>query len=78
MAIIYILLGGLVGSILGHLLTPLWSPLGRSLVMVGAQPGTSWSINLGVLGLQVGGWLEINLVGVMGMIVGLFWFQRRG
>ncbi len=76
LAIIYILIGGIVGSVLGRLLGPVWAPLGRSLITVGALPGTTWSINLGVIGLQVGGWLNINLMGVIGLIVGLFWYRR--
>lgn len=76
LAVIYIILGGIVGSVLGHLLAPVWSPLGRPLLTIGSVPGTTWSINLGVVGLQVGGWLEVNLVGLIGMIVGLFWFRR--
>ncbi len=77
MAIVYILIGGIVGSVLGRLLDPLWAPLGRTLLSIGSQPGTGWSLNLGVVGLQVGGWIQMNVVGVIGLIVGLFWYQRR-
>ncbi|NMP21248.1 DUF4321 domain-containing protein [Sulfobacillus sp. DSM 109850] len=76
LAIIYIVIGGIVGSVLGHLLAPAWAPLGKSLLTVGALPGTTWSINLGVVGIQFGGWLELNLLGVIGLIVGLFWYRR--
>lgn len=77
MAIVYILIGGIVGSVLGRLLDPVWAPLGRTLLSLGSQPGTSWSVNLGIVGLQVGGWIQMNVVGVIGLIVGLFWYQRR-
>ncbi|MCL5115951.1 MAG: DUF4321 domain-containing protein [Firmicutes bacterium] len=76
MAIIYIVIGGIVGSVLGHLLTPVWAPLGRSLLTLGSLPGSTWSINLGVVGIQVGGWIDVNVVGVIGLIVGLFWYRR--
>lgn len=78
MAILYILIGCIVGSVLGRLLQPVWVPLGRSVLTVGAQPGTAWSIDLGVVGMQVGAWVQVNVMGVIGMVVGLFWFQRRG
>jgi hypothetical protein len=47
------------------------------LLSIGFQPGTAWSLHLGVVGLQVGGWIQMNVVGVIGLIVGLFWYQRR-
>ena len=75
-AILYILVGGIVGSVLGHFLGTLWLPLGRSLVTVGSNPGTSWSLNLGVVGVQLGLWLHLNVLGVIGLIVGLLWFKR--
>ena len=76
LAILYILIGGIVGSVLGHFLGTIWPPLGRSLITVGSSPGTSWSLNLGVVGLEVGAWIQLNVLGVIGLIVGLFWFQR--
>lgn len=76
LAIVYILVGGLVGSVLGHLLASVWPPLGRSLLSIGSVPGTTWSINLGVVGLQVGGWLDVNVVGIIGLVIGLFWYRR--
>ncbi len=76
LAIVYILVGGIVGSVLGHFLESLWLPLGRSLVTIGSNPGTTWSFNLGVVGLQVGAWLQLNVLGVIGLIMGLFWFRR--
>lgn len=76
MAIVFILVGGIVGSVLGRLLQPAWYALGRPLLSIGTQPGTSWSIDLGVVGLQIGAWLQLNVLGVIGLIVGLFWYRR--
>ncbi len=76
LAIVFILVGGIVGSIFGRLLEPVWYPLGRSILALGTQPGTSWSVNLGVVGLQLGAWLKLNVLGVIGLIAGLFWYQR--
>ncbi len=77
LAIVYILLGGLIGSLVGHLLAPVWTPLGRPLVFLGTPPTGSWSINLGIVGVQVGAWINVNVLGVIGLAVGLVWFQRR-
>lgn len=76
MAILAVVIGGLVGSILGRLLEPVWAPLGRTLLMVGAQPGTAWSADLGFLGISLGAWIRLNVMGVIGLIVALFWYLR--
>ena len=76
MAILYILIGGIVGSILGQVLTPVWHPLGRALVTLGSRPKTAWSIDLGFLAVQVGAWIQLNVLGVIGLIAGLLWFRR--
>ncbi|AEJ38799.1 hypothetical protein TPY_0601 [Sulfobacillus acidophilus TPY] len=77
MTVVYIVLGGLIGSAIGHWLSPLWSPFGSNLVSLGTTPGTVWTINLGVLGVQIGAWLDVNLVGLIGMLAGLMWSQRQ-
>lgn len=77
-AILYILIGGIVGSVLGQLLAPLWAPIGKSLLTVGAAPGRIWSVDLGVIGISVGAWLNLNVLGVIGLVAGLFAFGRRG
>ncbi|MCY0879078.1 MAG: DUF4321 domain-containing protein [Firmicutes bacterium] len=76
-AVVYVLLGGLVGSLMGHLLAPLWTPLGRTLVFLGTPPVRVWSVNLGIVGFQVGAWLNVNVLGIVGLLAGLAWFQRR-
>lgn len=75
-AILYILIGGMVGSIVGRLSAPLWLPLGRSLIVLGSKPGTTWSIDLGIVGVRLGAWIQVNLLGAIGLVVGLFWYQR--
>jgi hypothetical protein len=76
MAILSLLVGGIVGSILGNLLVSLWHPLGRSLIVLGSQPGTGWAFNLGIIGGQVGAWVHLNVLGVIGLVVGLGWYWR--
>lgn len=76
LAILYILIGGIVGSILGRLLTPVWAPLGRTLLVVGARPGTAWSVDLGFMGIQLGVFIELNVLGVIGLVAGLMWYRR--
>lgn len=78
MAIIYIFMGGVLGTVLGHLLSSVWSPLGHTYLTIGANPGTSWTLNLGIAGITFGAWIQLNLGGIIGLIVGLIWFQRRG
>jgi uncharacterized membrane protein YeaQ/YmgE (transglycosylase-associated protein family) len=76
LAILSTVVGGLVGSILGRLLASAWHPLGQTLLSLGSQPGTAWSIDLGFLGVQLGLWLKLNVVGLIGLMVGLFWYLR--
>lgn len=78
LALIYVMIGALVGTLLGHFLSSLWAPLAHNYFVIGSGPGTSWSLNLGVVGLSIGGWLDLNLGGIIGLIVGLIWYQRRG
>ena len=75
-ALIYVLIGGLIGSLLGHLLAPVWPPLGHSYFQLGTSTGP-WTLNLGVFGLDLGIWLDVNLGGMIGLVGGLWWFRRR-
>ena len=78
LALLYMLTGALVGSLLGHLLSAVWPPLGHSDFVIGSGPGTNWTLNLGVFGVSIGAWLYLNLGGIIGLIGGLIWYQRRG
>ncbi len=75
-ALLYVLVGGLVGSLIGRFVAPLWPPLGHSYFELGTPSGP-WTLNLGVFGLDLGVWLDLNLGGIIGLVVGLWWFQRR-
>lgn len=77
-ALLYVLIGGLVGSLIGHLLSPLWAPLGQNDLTIGTNPGTNWTLNLGVFGISLGLWLQLNLGGIIGIVAGLAWYRRRG
>ncbi|PSR22084.1 MAG: DUF4321 domain-containing protein [Sulfobacillus acidophilus] len=76
LAILYIIIGGVVGSIVGQLLQPMWPVLGRSLLVVGSEPGTTWTFDLGIMGVRLGAWMQLNLLGMIGVVVGLIWYQR--
>lgn len=77
-AVLYLLIGALIGSLVGHLLASVWPPLGHNYYVVGSSPGTSWTFNFGIFGISVGAWLDLNLGGIIGLIGGLIWYQRRG
>ena len=76
MAILYVLVGGIVGSVLGTLLVHIFSPLARPLLVLGSIPGPDWTLNLGVVGVRFGGWVRLNLLGVVGLVAGFGWFWR--
>lgn len=75
MAILYVVIGGIVGSLLGHFLSALWSPLGHDYFDLGSPTGP-WTLNLGVFGISLGIWLQLNLGGIIGVIGGLWWYRR--
>ena len=78
LALLYAVIGAIIGSVLGRMLAPVWSPLGHNYFQFGSSPQAPWTLNLGVIGIQLGLWLTLNLGGIIGLIGGLFWYQRRG
>lgn len=77
LTLVYIVLGAIVGGMVGRFLQNWWPPLGRDWVMLGSTQAP-WSLNLGVFGVTVGGWLKLNLGGMVGMLVGLVAARRHG
>lgn len=71
---IYALVGALVGSGVGKWLSAYWAPLGHSYVTFGVtQP---WTLNLSVVGVTAGAWVALNLLGMVGIIVGVVLWAR--
>ncbi|CAB1129685.1 conserved protein of unknown function [Candidatus Hydrogenisulfobacillus filiaventi] len=76
-ALLFILVGAVAGDVIGRLLMPLWAVLGRDVLALGSPDGRPWTLSAGILGIQLGGWLQVNLMGLVGMLGGLAWYLRR-
>jgi hypothetical protein len=78
LAVLGAIIGGLVGTVFGRLLGIVWAPLGTSVIRVGTTPGTVWTVNLGIMGVQAGAWVNLNVLGLIGMVTGWMWVIRQG
>ena len=76
-ALLYVVIGAIVGSVLGQLLSPVWHPLGREFFRLGSPLNAPATLNLGVVGIQGGLWLTLNLGGIIGLVSGFYWYLRR-
>lgn len=76
-ALLYVLIGAIVGSVLGQLLSPLWHPLGRVFFRLGSASSAPLTLDFGVVGIQLGLWLTLNLGGIIGLLGGFYWYLRR-
>jgi hypothetical protein len=74
--VVYVVVGAVVGSIVGHWLRHLWAPLGHAYLVVGTH-GRPWDLNLAVVGVQFGFFLDLNLAALLGIVAGLWIYQRR-
>jgi hypothetical protein len=77
MAIFYAVVGAIVGTVGGGWLARFWAPLGHYYLTIGSGVNNPWTINLRVVGIQAGFWLDLNLGGIIGLLLGLMAFQRR-
>ncbi len=74
MLVLYALVGALVGSVVGRWLGTYWPLLGHDYVTLGV--GTPWTLNLAVVGLALGAWVHLNLVGLLGLVAGVATWGR--
>jgi hypothetical protein len=77
LALVYALIGGVVGTLVGSWLAAYWPPLGHAYLTLGTPAGAPWTLNLDVIGVQVGAWMRLNLGGVVGVLLALGWFGRQ-
>ena len=76
MGLISILVGGLIGSLIEHFVSPVWPLPEHSYFQLGTAP-EPWTLNGDVLGFGVGIWLDFTLMGIVGLLAGVQWFKRR-
>ena len=72
--LLYVLVGAIVGSVVGRWLGAYWPLLGHNYVTLGA--GTPWTLNLAVVGFALGAWVQLNLVGLLGLVAGVVAWGR--
>lgn len=75
--VLYAVAGGIAGSIVGGWLARYWPPLGHNYLVLGSQSNGPWVINLRVVGIQAGFWLQLNLGGILGILLALVVWRRR-
>jgi hypothetical protein len=50
--------------------------LGHPYLVVGAGGGHPWSLDLHVVGIQFGIWVDLNVMAIVGIVAGLWIYQR--